>query len=100
MANSLRKEKFLVDISAYDYTKDIRSYLKSTLFNPYYLEKGFVSKFKYEWVPQTSSWNHFFQGIIELIEENIHMFSLENKPSESLTIDSYIKPIMALLGWG
>lgn len=85
--------------SAYDYTKDIRSYLKSSLFNSYYLEKGFVSKFKDSWISDTPAWEHFYQGIFEFIESKDESFFLTNKPSESETIKSYIAPIMALLGW-
>lgn len=86
-------------VTAYDYTKDIRSYLKSTLFNSYYLERGFFTKFKDSWIPSTPAWDHFYKGIVDFIESKDDTFFFEDKPSESMTIDSYIKPVMALLGW-
>lgn len=99
MASARKKQAKNKDISAYDFTKDIRSYLKSSLFNSYYLEKGFVAKFKDEWIPESPEWDHFYQGIFDFIESKDESFFLDNKPSESLTVDSYILPVMALLGW-
>ncbi|MFG1503689.1 Eco57I restriction-modification methylase domain-containing protein [Halobacteriovorax sp. ZH5_bin.2] len=86
-------------VTAYDYTKDIRSYLKSSLFNSYYLEKGYVSKFNDSWIPDGDAWEHFYHGIIDFIETKSATFFLDAKPSESLTVSSYITPVMAYLGW-
>ena len=84
MVQAKRKTTKTVDTSAFDYTKDIRSYLKSSLFNSYYLEKGFVSKFKNSWVSDTPAWFQFKEGITDWILEKDQSFFLENKPSEAI----------------
>ncbi len=87
-----------VDYSAQ--TKNLREYVQSTLFNSYYLEKGYPEKIGELFIPQKDEkFLNFYKKIINWTKKQDESFFTKIQPSETTTIDRYIMPIMAFLGW-
>lgn len=81
-------------------TKSLREYVHSTLFNSYYLEKGYPEMFGESFIPKKDKkFKHFYEKIVSWVNKQDESFFTKIQPSETTTIDRYIMPVMTFLGW-
>ena len=84
----------------FHFSKNIREYVNSSIFNSYYLEKGLIESYNKDFVP----WNSIY--FIKFLEDFVGWTLNQNEdyftkiqPSETTTIDKYILPLMSFLNW-
>ena len=100
MIKNKKRESFTLTIDYTFQTKHLREFVSSTLFNSYYLEKGYPEKIGINFIPRDEdNFQIFYKKFIGWAMKQDEAFFTKIQPSETTTIDRYIMPIMTFLGW-